>query len=184
MLMSEVAQDEVSSHVWHDSFRCVTWLIQMCDMTHLYVWRDSSIAQVEVSSHTCEWVMSHIWMSHVTHMNESCHTSEWVMSHIWMSHVTHLNESCHTYEWVMSHIWMSRVIHLNESCHRCEWVMSHLRMITFHVWTHHVTRVNESWHKYEWVMAQIWMSHGTCEGVTSRTCMSHVTHMNESCNTH
>jgi len=29
------------------------------------------------------WVMSHIWMSHVTHMNESCHT--------------HANESCHTY---------------------------------------------------------------------------------------
>jgi len=29
-----------------------------------------------------EWVMSHIWMSHVTHMNESCHTCEWVMSHM------------------------------------------------------------------------------------------------------
>jgi len=26
-------------------------------------------------------------------MNESCHTYEWVMSHIWMSHVTHMNES-------------------------------------------------------------------------------------------
>ena len=33
---------------------------------------------------------------------QSCHTYEWVMSHIWMSHVTHLNESCHTYECVMS----------------------------------------------------------------------------------
>ena len=66
--------------------------------------------------HTYEWVMSHIWMSHVTRMNESRHTYErWnmiqikayerVMSHIWMSHVTHMNESCHTYERVMSHIW-------------------------------------------------------------------------------
>jgi len=36
-------------------------------------------------------------MSHVTHTNESCHTYEWVMSHIWMSHVTRMmNESCHT----------------------------------------------------------------------------------------
>jgi len=26
--------------------------------------------------------------SHITHMNDSCHTHEWVMSHIWMSHVT------------------------------------------------------------------------------------------------
>ena len=37
----------------------------------------------------------HTWTSHDT--RERC------MSHIWMSHVTHMNESCHTYEWVMSH---------------------------------------------------------------------------------
>ena len=36
-------------------------------------------------------VLSYIWMSHVTHMNESWHTYEWVMSHIWMSHVTRMN---------------------------------------------------------------------------------------------
>ena len=47
---------------------------------------------------THEWVMSHIWRSHVTHMNESCHTYEWVMSHMWRSHVTHVKESRHTYE--------------------------------------------------------------------------------------
>ena len=29
-----------------------------------------------------------------------------VKSHIWMSHVTHMNESCQTYEWVVSHIWI------------------------------------------------------------------------------
>ena len=28
----------------------------------------------------------------VTHMNESCHTHDWVRSHTWMSHVTHINE--------------------------------------------------------------------------------------------
>ena len=37
-------------------------------------------------------------------MNESCHTYEWVMSHIWISHVPHMNESCPTYEWVMSSV--------------------------------------------------------------------------------
>ena len=90
----------------------------------------------------CECVMSHMWMSHVTHVNESCHTCEWVMSHIWMSHVTYMNESCHTYEWVMSHIWMSHVTHTNESCHTYEWVMSHIYMIQ-------VTRANKSVHAYE-----------------------------------
>jgi len=66
-------------------------------------------------------------MSHVTHMNESCYTYELVMSHISMSHVTHMRseasmggwvfqESCHTCECVVSHIWMSHVTHINVSC--------------------------------------------------------------------
>jgi len=37
-------------------------------------------------------------------MSESRHTYEWVISPVWMSHVTHMNESCHTC-WVVSHIW-------------------------------------------------------------------------------
>ena len=45
--------------------------------------------------------------SHATHLCEQSHMVmsqeyKWVMSHIWMSHVTHMNESCHTHEWVMS----------------------------------------------------------------------------------
>ena len=83
-----------------------------------------------------EWIMAHIWMSHVTHMEESCHTYGWVMSHIWMSHVTHMEESCHTYGWVMSHIWMSYVTHMDESCHTYGWVMSHM-------WMSHVTHMND-----------------------------------------
>ena len=31
------------SHVWHDSFICVTWLIHICDMTNPHVWYDSFI---------------------------------------------------------------------------------------------------------------------------------------------
>ena len=58
-------------------------------------------------------------MSHVSHMNASCHTHmnascltyEWVMSHIWMRHVSHMRESRHTHEWVMPHTWMSHVTH-------------------------------------------------------------------------
>ena len=46
------------------------------------------------SWHTSEWVMSYIWMSHVT--LHSLVTSEWVMSLLWRGHVTILKESCHT----------------------------------------------------------------------------------------
>ena len=49
--------------------------------------------------------MSHIWMSHVSYMNESCLIYEWAMSHIWMSHVSYMNESCLIYEWVIVPIW-------------------------------------------------------------------------------
>ena len=46
-------------------------------------------------SFTYEWVMSHLWMSHVLLMNESCHTYKWVMSRLWISHVTLMNEACY-----------------------------------------------------------------------------------------
>ena len=81
---------------------------------------------------TYEWVMSHIWTSHVTHMNESCLTYEWVMSHIWMSRVSHMNRSCRTYECVTTHIWMSHVLHTSESC------LTYKRVV-FHITMHHVS---------------------------------------------
>jgi len=84
--------------------------------------------------------MSHMSMSHVTHLNKSHHTYEQFMSHVLMSHVTHMNESRdlddeggsmdtrldfgehahirmspNLYEWVISHVWMSHVTHMNES---------------------------------------------------------------------
>ena len=58
---------------------------------------------------SCHMQMSHVtltWMSHVAgaiFAARGIH-APWVMSRIWMSHVTHVNESCHTYKWVTSHI--------------------------------------------------------------------------------
>ena len=138
--------------------------------------------------------MGHVWLSHISHMNESCHvwmshvTYEWVMSrmnelcHIWMSHMSSMNESCHvwmshvTYECVISHVCishvtsalarMSQVTYINTSCltYTHEWVMFYV--VSYHTWMRHVT--------YAWVMSHlnqschIWMSHFTYEWVTSR----------------
>ena len=124
----------VKLHIWmvRVPIKCVmcTWLIHMCNLTHSYVWHESSYTfewytfewsaldidhlNLRVQKEIINWL---IRMRHVTHLNKSRHTCECVTSRTWMSHVTHVNESCHTCEWVMSQMWMSHVTHVNESCH-------------------------------------------------------------------
>ena len=88
----------------------------VCRALHLYI-------DLDVSCHTHEWVMSHIWMSHVTHTNTSCHTDRFpriaggMRSGGNRAHATHTNELCHAYEWVMSPTWLCYITHMNESCH-------------------------------------------------------------------
>ena len=55
------------------------------------------------------WVTLHLWMSHVTSMNESCRTYEWSMSHIWMQCVPQYADVCPI------HIWHS-ASHLYTTC--------------------------------------------------------------------
>jgi len=84
-----------ASYLWHGPFTCVTWLICVCDMNehrcernHLYVWYDFFMSKqkrpVSVPSPLVRMD---------AHMNEARHTCKWVMSHIWMNHVPHLDES-------------------------------------------------------------------------------------------
>ena len=63
------------------------------------------------SCHTCEWVMSCVWMSHGIYQNESCHIYGWFI----FSRRRMNRESFHTCEWVMSYVWMSHVAEINES---------------------------------------------------------------------
>ena len=101
------------SYLFHYLFICVTWLSHTCSITYSYVWPERKTLLVT-------WVISHIWMRHVTHaLNhprekhcseyETCKTHEWVMSH--------MNESCHAFGWAMSDTWMRDVTRINESCH-------------------------------------------------------------------
>jgi len=99
--------------------RVCVWAVSVC--VRVCCVRSSGRSHDTVMSRMNE-SHTHIWMSHVKHMNEPCHRYEGVMSHIRMSHITHTNESHYTYEWVLSHIWMSNVTHMNESRHTYEWV--------------------------------------------------------------
>jgi len=178
-------------------------------MSHIWMRR---VADMNESCHMCEWVMAHVRMSHVMHKSwrhskicENAPKNEYAISHMWMSHGTHMNESWHTYEWVIAHIWMSHGTHTDGSCHNesCHILMRHANMnVSCLIWMTHVTytchvsyerlmsRINESCHvlmshvnvdvshvnescQYEWVMSHmddlchvymsclIWMSHVT-----------------------
>ena len=91
-----------------------TWMLNICGVTHSYVWHDSFIRVMWLNRRTCVWHDSFVcvtWLIHMWHDSFTC--SHWSLIHthpaycaqMWMSHVTHMNELCKTYESVMSHIW-------------------------------------------------------------------------------
>jgi len=117
----------------------------------------------------CEWVTSHLWMSHGAHVDGSCRI------------VTGVKESWYTYERVppsrmdelwnyfvcrhrlccVKYIWVSRVKRINESCPTYQRVLSHTWLKTNTVRTLFCLLINESWHIHGWVISHIWRSHGT-----------------------
>jgi len=84
----------------------------------------SYVTRVNESCHICGWVVS-TW--HIL-MNESCHKCKWVTSHVWMSHITHMDELCQ-----QDTVWWPRRVAacMYESCYMCEQVKS--RKWTSHV---------------------------------------------------
>ena len=62
----------------------------------LFIYLKKICRCINASCHTYECITSR---KIYTCMNASCHTYECITSHIWMSHVTHIDESCHAYEW-------------------------------------------------------------------------------------
>jgi len=73
--------------VWESLYSCI-YLYR-----YIYIHIPTPVIFVPrfISGQICQWVMSHIWMRHVAHMNASCRIYECVMSHIWMSHVTRVS---------------------------------------------------------------------------------------------
>jgi len=52
--------------------------------SHFWYYTWNAIRRLQKQCHMCEWVMSYVWRSHVTRMNESRCTYEWSMPHMWI----------------------------------------------------------------------------------------------------
>jgi len=116
-------------------------------------------------------VVSHIWMSHVTHVT---HTNEWhwVLSHTSLSGIEcyHTHQFIRVTHWVLSHTSgiechhthpAMRVTHWVLSLAGCEWHLA-LSAIT-HIW-HWVTSGIECYHTHpamrvtHWVLSHTWVA--------------------------
>jgi len=164
--------DMTHSYVWHDSFRCVTWLIHMCDMTHSHVTR---------LTHMCDMTHSYVWHDSficVTWLIRGCDiTYEWVTSHM---------------KWVMSQIWMTHarltlsaierlpLIHMCDTTHSYVWHNSFISNVTPCAMTHscvktapliHMCDTTHSTHSHVWHGSHVWHD--------SFINVSRVTHVNE-----
>jgi len=178
----------------------VTWLIEMCDTTHVPILTDMQSGRVKRSSWASsrtsyrttmllfgEYVMPHVRMIHVACMNASCRTYAVVISHmsvftnvvsyyhalVWaMSHVAHITKSCRTFAVVMSHICVVANVVSNTMLLYGGWVVSH-------IWMSHV--MNESCRTYAVVMSRMGViTNAVLPYSASVLETSHVAHMNES----
>jgi len=143
--------------------------------------------------------VSHMFEERHTHesggeweQRESNHASAWVSSHMWMSHVSHVNEphiqieSRHIFEWVMSRtnqlesassdtkgttIMQSKCGSVLQQCvAACCSVLQRGVLCCSNIKGTTIVQSNYSRHTFELVMSHMWMSH--------------VTHVNDSCHTH
>jgi len=96
--------DSTYSCVWHAFFVCVSWLMHMCDMTHLChclcVWHKSWAPPIR------EWI-SLVWLFHISHDSFIC-----VM---WLKHVCRITHSTLSHDSFKRVTWLTHVCHLTHS---------------------------------------------------------------------
>jgi len=115
--------------------------------------------RIKVRMGAYQWVVQHIWMSHVPYRNESCHKWECVMIQAarTRNRMSSYDVSCHTDGWVTSraHAGMSHVTQLWRNtlrvlCTRYEYTVVEGIRFEFCVRvTRLVTQLWSSWHNFE-----------------------------------
>jgi len=111
--------------------------------------------------------------AHTTEINESWHTYEWVMAHMWLSHITHMN----TCEWVTSLHIVIWLIHMCAMTHSHVCHDSLTSVVCAPGITILQTNMNESYHNMKWCDSFICVH--MCDMTQSHVCHDslHNSHM-------
>jgi len=161
----------------------VTWLIDICDMTHMCMWHDSSVyvrscaPAPDTIISVCVGIVLNVlrymdiyvtWLIHVCDMTHIC---MWHDSSIYVTWLIHICEITHICMWHDSYMYVTWLIYVCDMTHRCLW--GSLAPDTLHFICAGmvldvsvcgiVLNENESCHthEWEWVVSHAWMSHGT-----------------------
>ena len=153
------------THVWHDSFICVTWLIHMCDVSEIpWLIHTCNVSQIRMSHVTCAKTTKCVQF---TRANELYSLPRWLScfgkkalflqvsfhksttnyaTHKRKIHVTHLTHVPHTHDQIrLCHsrhtVWLSPARHTSGLSHSWlshnVWLMSRIMTdITHYDWCH------------------------------------------------
>ena len=125
-------RDMTHSHVWHDSFICVTWLFHMYDMTHSHVtWlvHMSTTFFFFVLTSTCDINLSYMtWLFHMWHAPYIHYKSRDTYIHVWhaslICHMPHslprlkshlsppLNQTYYVYVYHLRECWSATLVYM------------------------------------------------------------------------
>jgi len=172
------------------AFTCVTWFIQMCGVTHEGVANSAMFQKCRrpIGCLKLQVIFLKRGLWFVALLREM--TFNWrhpmgLRLDMWRVHVTRVNESWHTCAWVMSHMWHMLPHVWCRIASQNGWVMSHMRRS-------HVTCVNVSRHTYDFICdirTHMYMLAWRCVAVPNEWVMlhmriSHVTCVNVSRHTY
>jgi len=109
--------DMTHPNVWHDSSTCVTWLIHMYDMTHLPVWHGTDLAASLLKTRMCDMTHSCICVIWLTHMYDMTHP------HVQNDSSYIYHDSCMCVMW-LTHMYDMTHPHMrDDSCTCVPWLM-------------------------------------------------------------
>jgi len=143
------------SYVWHDSFICVTWLtwlVHVCDVTHLHVEQKRSTRDASTRIHMCGLTHSYVWRD----ARDSFIRVTWLIS-MWAESKPSRCKSQHSYVWHDSCIcaaWLIWLVHVCDVTHfyvsRIEAFGMQVKGFIYATWLIHMCDVTHVTRSYVW----------------------------------